>query len=92
MTTMLTRYAPRDAVPTRSLIDQLLEGSVFAPSLAGRWSNTAPNIPANLVETEENYVVEISLPRGRRREARDSVLRPRATSAGRVCDDQVREG
>jgi HSP20 family protein len=64
-TNTLTRYNARDVVPTRSLIDQLLEGSVFAPSMMDRWFNQnapATSFPANLVENDEGYVVQIGLP------------------------------
>ena len=62
MANTVTRYTPRDAVSTRSLIDQLVEGSFFAPSLFERWTNQMPSVPANLVETSEAYIVEIGLP------------------------------
>jgi len=61
-TNTVVRYSPREVVPTRSMIDQLLEGSFFAPSLMDRWSQATPSVPANLVETSESFVVQIALP------------------------------
>lgn len=61
-TDTVVRYAPHDIAPTRSMIDQLLEGSFFAPTLMDRWTRHAPSIPANLIETDNSYVVQIALP------------------------------
>jgi HSP20 family protein len=51
-------------VPTRSVFDQILEGSFFAPSMLDRWvaSNGNVNAQANLVETNEGYTVQVALP------------------------------
>ncbi len=64
MANTLTRYGNRpDLVPTRSVIDQLLDGSWFAPAAMDRWfSNSMGNFPANLIETDDGYVVQIALP------------------------------
>jgi len=64
MTTNVTLYRnPRaEMVPTRSLIDQLLEGSFFAPSAVDRWFNQATSMPANLIETNDAYIVQLALP------------------------------
>lgn len=64
-TNTLSRYNNREVVPTRSMIDQLLEGSFFAPSIMDRWYNQGSqtvSFPANLVETDDGYVVQIGLP------------------------------
>jgi HSP20 family protein len=63
-TNNLSRYRNRDVVPTRSMIDQLLEGSFFAPGIVDQWygQNGQYSVPANLVETDEGYVVQIALP------------------------------
>jgi HSP20 family protein len=61
-TNAVVRYAPREVVPTRSVLDQLLEGSFFAPTLMDRWAHNTQAIPANLVETADAYVVQIALP------------------------------
>lgn len=61
----LSRYNAREMVPTRSVIDQLLEGSLFAPTAVDRWFNQNQqtlSFPANLVETDEGYTVQIGLP------------------------------
>lgn len=64
MANTLTRNTPRsDMVPTRSVIDQLLDGSWFAPATFDRWVNgTTATFPANLVETDDKYVVQVALP------------------------------
>lgn len=64
MANTVTRFNPRtDAVvPTRSVIDQLLEGSFFAPSMMDRWLGQNGNYPANLIETDDSYVVQLALP------------------------------
>jgi len=63
MANNVTRYSPRDAVPTRSLIDQLLEGSFFAPSMVDRWfTDGNRGYPANLIDTDDKYTVELALP------------------------------
>src|SRR5579872_785506 len=61
-TNTVVRYSPREVVPTRSMIDQLLEGSFFAPPLMDRWFQPSSSVPANLIETDEGYVVQIALP------------------------------
>ncbi|HEV3309002.1 MAG TPA: Hsp20/alpha crystallin family protein [Chloroflexota bacterium] len=61
MATNVTRYAPRDVVSTRSLIDQLVEGSFFAPAMFDRLHHN-PAFPANLLETDDAYTVQIALP------------------------------
>jgi HSP20 family protein len=60
----LTRFTrPAEMVPTRSVIDHLLEGSFFAPSMMDRWANNpASATPANLVETNDSYVVQLAVP------------------------------
>jgi HSP20 family protein len=61
----VSRYSPREVIPTRSMIDQLLEGSFFSPAIVDRWYNQNGQsfaVPANLVETDEGYVVQIALP------------------------------
>src|SRR5581483_3035136 len=64
MTTNVTLYRnPRaEMVPTRSLIDQLLEGSYFAPLSPDRWFSHATPMPANLIETDDAYIVQLALP------------------------------
>ncbi len=62
MANTITRYTRPNMVPTRSLIDQLLEGSFFAPAAMDRWMNQTPTQPANLIETNEAYVVQAALP------------------------------
>ncbi|HZT96040.1 MAG TPA: Hsp20/alpha crystallin family protein [Chloroflexota bacterium] len=62
MANTLTRYSRPDMVPTRSLIDQLLEGSFFAPSAMDHWFNPTTGVPANLIETADHYIVQVALP------------------------------
>lgn len=64
MTNNLTLYRNHrpEMVPTRSLIDQLLEGSFFAPSSADRWFNHSTSMAANLIETDDAFIVQLALP------------------------------
>ncbi len=64
MANTMTRYNARpDMVPTRSVIDQLLDGSFLSPTVFDRWfTQPTVNWPANLIETDDSYVVQIGLP------------------------------
>jgi HSP20 family protein len=60
----LSRYNAREVIPTRSMIDQLLEGSFFAPSMLDRWATQngqAGGVPANLIDSDEGYIIQVSL-------------------------------
>ena len=53
----VVRYRPSAAVSTRSLLDQLFEGS-----LRDHGSRPSPSMSANLIETPDAYVAQIALP------------------------------
>jgi HSP20 family protein len=63
MTNVKLYQSPRaEMVPARSLIEQLLEGSYFAPLSPDRWFNHPTAIPANLIETDDAFIVQLALP------------------------------
>jgi HSP20 family protein len=61
-TNTVVRYTPADITPNRSMIEQLLDGALFGPTRLDRWVRPTSSTPANLVETPESFLVQISLP------------------------------
>ena len=52
----------RDAVTLREAIDRLFQDSFVRPSAGGQSGSTAGNLPIDLYETPDNYVLIASLP------------------------------